>query len=248
MHKLTRFCFLLFLAATVSAAPEERRWYQVELVVFKNLDVFAGASENWNYARVPVDYPLGSSTLEKYLSTPKNQLNLQGTVNFLNKHRNYQVLVHRGWIQPAYSSDTAAPVRVTGGTAIEIQARKPDRTDLPFYQQDPLEEIIEAPSYLNQLEGFITLMVNRYIHLEINLTLREYEQESASVEVIEIEPEETGLVDELGARMYHYQLLHQRRVRTGEIHYFDHPKFGVIAQVNPAMPPDPLPDRLQQAP
>ncbi len=248
MDKLTKLCILFFLTTTATAAPEDTRWYQVEIIVFKNLDVFAGGSENWDHARVPVDYPMGSSTLETYKLVPKNQLNLQGAKNFLDKHRNYQVLTHLGWIQPAYSSDTAAPVRVTGGTTIEIQKQEPDRTELLFYQQDPLEQPDQSPTNLHQLEGFVTLMVNRYIHLEVNLALREYEHESSHVEVIEMEPTEVDLVDELGAGLYHYQLLHQRRIRTGEIHYFDHPLFGVIAQVNLAMAPDAITDALQGAP
>ena len=34
-----------------------------------------------------------------------------------------------------------------------------------------------------------------------------------------------------------YVLDEKRRVRSGELHYFDHPMFGVIAQVNPYAAP-----------
>jgi hypothetical protein len=36
------------------------------------------------------------------------------------------------------------------------------------------------------------------------------------------------------------ELREQRRMRSGELHYLDHPKFGVLARVDPIQPPDTL--------
>jgi hypothetical protein len=35
-----------------------------------------------------------------------------------------------------------------------------------------------------------------------------------------------------------YRLSERRRIRSGELHYFDHPRFGVIARVTPYQAPD----------
>ena len=58
------------------------------------------------------------------------------------------------------------------------------------------------------LEGTITLVRERFLHLAVDLVLQS-----------------TYVLDE------------KRRVRSGELHYFDHPMFGVIAQVNPYKAP-----------
>ena len=60
------------------------------------------------------------------------------------------------------------------------------------------------------LDGSVTLVRERFLHLDLDLML-----------------DATYSLDE------------RRRVRSGELHYFDHPMFGVIAQVNPYSAPAP---------
>jgi hypothetical protein len=60
------------------------------------------------------------------------------------------------------------------------------------------------------LDGTITLLRERFLHLDVDLVLQSS-----------------------------YSLDERRRVRSGELHYFDHPMFGVIAEVNPYEPPEP---------
>lgn len=67
------------------------------------------------------------------------------------------------------------------------------------------------------LEGTIMLVRERFLHLAVDLVLQS-----------------TYVLDE------------KRRVRSGELHYFDHPMFGVIAQVNPYAAP--VPDSPVDAP
>ena len=59
----------------------------------------------------------------------------------------------------------------------------------------------------HELDGSITLLRERYLHLAVDLTLRS----SGSL----------------------YRLDEARRIRSGELHYFDNPRFGVIARVTP---------------
>ena len=60
------------------------------------------------------------------------------------------------------------------------------------------------------LEGTITLVRERFLHLVVDLALQST-----------------------------YVLEEKRRVRSGELHYFDHPVFGVIAEVNSHAAPAP---------
>lgn len=80
------------------------------------------------------------------------------------------------------------------------------------------------------LDGSFTLYLERYLHLVINLSL------DAPVEVIEIsfddnssyELEDTAPPD----GPVRYRIQEDRIVKNGEIRYFDHPKFGVVAKVS----------------
>ncbi len=59
----------------------------------------------------------------------------------------------------------------------------------------------------HELDGSITLLREHYLHLAIDLALRS-----------------SGTL---------YRLDEARRIRSGELHYFDNPRFGVIARVTP---------------
>ena len=77
------------------------------------------------------------------------------------------------------------------------------------------------PIRIDQLDGTISLYAQRYLHLDIDLWWVQ-QQSGAGVE--------TGqLLDEADARVFHIK--EQRRVRLNELHYFDHPRFGVLARV-----------------
>jgi hypothetical protein len=63
----------------------------------------------------------------------------------------------------------------------------------------------------DNLDGTITLVRERFLHLDVDLMLQST-----------------------------YSLQEKRRMRSGELHYFDHPLFGVIAEVNPYSAPAPV--------
>jgi hypothetical protein len=44
------------------------------------------------------------------------------------------------------------------------------------------------------------------------------------------------------------ELREQRRMRSGELHYLDHPKFGVLARIDPVQAPDESPAESSAAP
>ena len=56
----------------------------------------------------------------------------------------------------------------------------------------------------DNLDGTITLVRERFLHLDVDLMLQST-----------------------------YALDEKRRMRSGELHYFDHPMYGVIAEVTP---------------
>ena len=71
------------------------------------------------------------------------------------------------------------------------------------------------------VSGAVTLTRGRYLHLALDLGLR-------------ASPVTTDAVDGLSPLMgRHFRLHESRRVRAGELHYFDHPRFGVLALVTP---------------
>mgnify|MGYP002038901611 CR=1 FL=1 len=81
--------------------------------------------------------------------------------------------------------------------------------------------IAPEPIQLHQLDGTITLYAQRYLHLALDLWWTQH-TDGSPVTAGESMPEEA-------ARVFHIR--EQRRVRLNELHYFDHPRFGVLAMV-----------------
>ena len=74
-----------------------------------------------------------------------------------------------------------------------------------------------------RVDGLVRVAVERYLHLDLNLRLHlpEINTQEATMDY--------GVPD--------IRLKEQRRMRSKELHYFDHPRFGVIALITPYEPP-----------
>jgi hypothetical protein len=107
------------------------------------------------------------------------------------------------------------------------QGARPRAVAQPYF-------ISTADTRVTGISGTVKLSKERYLHLKLNLAFR---------------PDAIGLaepgfgVDPVtrrdmlgGLPPVTYRITGSRRVRAAEIHYFDHPKFGVIASVREIKP------------
>lgn len=78
-----------------------------------------------------------------------------------------------------------------------------------------------------QIEGFLGVTRGRYLHLDTRLWYTPNPPPDAQ-----------------GQDPGYMELREQRRMRSGELHYLDHPKFGVLARVDPMQPPETLVEEL----
>ena len=67
-----------------------------------------------------------------------------------------------------------------------------------------------------ELEGTIRFFMSRHLHLDVNLLLRETVAAAGSDPATNV-----------------YQISEQRKIKTQETHYFDHPRLGVLVRVIP---------------
>ena len=97
------------------------------------------------------------------------------------------------------------------------------------------------------LEGELTLYLSRYLHLAIKLQLDESFAD---------EPVDDGYYDDYSedsplSYPVRYRIDEDRIFRNGELRYFDHPKFGVLAKITrveeeePDADADELPDNME---
>lgn len=107
---------------------------------------------------------------------------MRDVFNRLSRLDVYEPVMHFGWTQATWPQDET----------VEI----------------PLHRFGRPPP---ELDGSLTLYLNRFLHLVVDLQL---------------EAPERALT-----RPVYYRIQEDRILRSGEIRYYDHPKFGVLATV-----------------
>lgn len=235
-------------------APEEEvRRYSVEVIIFEFNDGATEAGEVFLPDEIPLpdeqpaepliseielpdyrtqlrDYNEQLRALRDYENTPLEEIQLHGPVDVfllqpeeytltdeyqrLQRLDAYKPLMHAGWVQTTAEPDIAPAIRLR-------------RLGNP-----PLK-----------LDGSLTLYLSRYLHLVVDLALHaEGLAPGAAIETT-AEAEDVPYYgdsrypdDGIGsvkaaAPQVHYRILEDRIFKNGDLRYFDHPKFGVLARI-----------------
>jgi len=234
------------VAATDAPAPVNR--YAVELIVFRHLDqdrntaeipaassLFRASPLNLTLEDLPLAPPTAPVPIEPAVPTPParraplgfhllsldpvypdfvplraDALNLTPVYARLQRIDAYEPLAHIGWVQPARTTGEARPYRFDAGAGAH-------------------------PG----LGGSVTLYKERFVHLEVDLTLAvaaplfDVAQPSPGQPFTERRFPGPTVADAPGA----CKLTESRRIRGATAHYFDHPRFGVIALVTEIVRP-----------
>jgi len=155
---------------------------------------------------------LEEETTDKYelVMLAEEDFSLVETYEHLERLDAYEPLMHFGWTQPTYPDE-------------EVEAR-------------PLSSFATPP---DGLEGELRMYLSRYLHLAIKLQL----DESFADEPVEDEFERTTIRSGFDDGYYYYdeeepvsypvryRIDEDRIFRNGELRYFDHPKFGILAMI-----------------
>lgn len=163
---------LLLIALAVPnaavAQEEDKRRYDVEIIVFENLAPGAGEQEHWRpEVHVPefhkvIEFDGGArgflfhmdedrigedeeiETPEGYRRLPAERMQLGDMVEKLQESDRYRVLRHMAWRQPADDRDRAIAVRVRSGEPMTVQIPIRDFEELYRLEKEAGEESPEA--------------------------------------------------------------------------------------------------------
>ena len=134
----------------------------------------------------------------------EDELTLGTIVEKLERLDAYEPLMHFGWTQTVTPDEPVQPLE------LHAFGRPPDG-----------------------LDGRFTLYLTRFLHLVVDLDLDAPGGNNAGVPVADSRRGEYSYRDayERPAPPVHYRIREERIVKNGELRYFDHPKFGVLARV-----------------
>ena len=144
-----------------------------------------------------------------------SDLTLRSEFTALNRQRDLRPLIHRRWRQPVPPRNAAQPI----------------------YFTNELDSSAGLTALgLPKLEGFISVTVERYLHFSPTLWY--------NADTLGLAPQAFPAQSPPALPINNYMIMQEsRRLRSGELHYLDHPKFGVIVRINPV----PVPKRLKLA-
>jgi hypothetical protein len=212
---LMMFALLYFPFAFAKAD----RWYKVEVLVFETKDK-AALTEDWTLEpgkpAIGEAVALVSDPASLFGKIPEQKLTLNDVKQKIQK--NYHLVLHQGWRQTIADKATAPKVHVVGG--------KQYNTD--------------AGATQNEVDGVIRLTSGTYLHVDADLLMHK------PMKILSETPANgTGIAkfaevanrshwqSDPNARLQSFRLKGSNRIRANEIHYLDHPMYGVIIMVTP---------------
>lgn len=137
----------------------------------------------------------------------------------LQRNAGYRILLHGRWLQPVPPRESPEPLLVQSG---------------PRYGD------------LAGLEGTFDVTLGRYLHFQARLYYREPLMGQAPRDLplappgMEPAASMPPLTEQDLTPGGFMQLRESRRMRSGELHYLDHPKLGVLVRIEPVILPDSL--------
>jgi hypothetical protein len=229
MTRLPSLAIALLLLAAAGGATAATL-YQVELVVFARDSADAEVEEKWNrdhglrypprlVGLLPAEAPAAEGAAAPLRLLPASQLRLGADARAIDRRSNLRVLFHGAWVQPGGSLGNTDAVLISGGKRYGRH---------------------------HELEGYVTLTVERYLRLDTNLWMSRFAVAgglpSTDAPVLPRPPFASGA--DSGAEpggtyspSQIYVMDQERRMRSGELHYLDHPRFGALVQVTPHRAP-----------
>lgn len=216
---------LLVLSASLPAWSSTTSHYRVEIVVFESLDKRALQSERWpsdpgtpSLAGVLELEGAAASPAEKqdFQLLPATEHHLEGVVKSLAASGQYRPLVHLAWRQPALTRQRAVAVRIAGGWPRAGSAR-PSRWAVHY------------------VDGSFVLYRSRYLHVLADLVLYHADPSAfpSKVQPPAFRDGREAIPASSPPQPRRFRLSEHRRMRSGELHYLDHPVFGLLVQITP---------------
>ncbi|WP_245608399.1 MULTISPECIES: peptidoglycan binding protein CsiV [Shewanella] len=183
------------------------------------------------------------------LSEQQNQF--AEIVSKLSREPGNQSLLHMTWQQSMLPRHQTKPIRLYAGKdfseAYEANGYPivPTTTfDIPSF--DFLISQFDEPEITPvwQLDGLMNIYLDHYLYVETQLALRQEGMkkalptlEAATLAESNIEQEESLQATPF---LFALPLTQNRRLRSEQIHYFDHPNMGLVLQIRKMVQPDEL--------
>lgn len=247
--------FLLLATLPASAQPlgdrGEAEWFTVEVLVFEQAsdrsvpppepvipDTAGAVVLEERFRQSAADdvrstplFPLPDAV--RFLPAPDGARLLEEAQARLERSARYRPILRMAWRQRAGTMSNPMPVRVRGGREIGHLPPGEAAATLPATVRKGVTGP-DSPDAIREVDGTLALVRGRYLHFHADLVFRE---------------PDTSLVTRGAAPAFRraspysafptWHIAERREIEPGQIQYFDHRRFGMIAVAMPWLAPEP---------
>lgn len=194
----------------------------------------------------------------------KEQQQFSELIATLTDKLEHTPLLHMSWQQAMLPQRTAKPIRLYSGKDLSHSFEKngqavdsdSSESQIPQFDFSTLFDNEQSSSPVWQLDGLLTIYLEHYLFIETELVLRVEGEKaiklplSSSYTPINISSEiETTATENKPTVpfLYAFPMSQKKRVRSDEIHYFDHPQMGMIIQIRKMVHPDEFKEQISNS-
>jgi len=200
----------LLLIAPASVAQD--RHYLIEVIMFENIAEAKKASSGQLYfPRMRSGIGLASDKAASLgFALVEGATSLDETADIIRGSGSYRLLRHFAWHQPGLDAKNAQAVRISVGKTMPIYLPE----DLSPYKKFIPASAQPQPSRTRKIttssvNGTLKVRLGRFLHLDTHLVFTDVENQKS------------------------YRLSQSRKMRSGEFHYIDNPRFGLLVKILP---------------
>jgi len=267
--KNTSYLLGLILLVSIqahAATEDEIRYYDVEVVIFKNnlgpkgqeyILPNSSPRKDGEILDLSSSASIEAAREKSYEIIPIEEMRLTETVLRIVNSTRYSLLAHVAWRQPGLEKDLALPIWIKGGRIFgeefisidnQIDIELLAKTEYLGSEHDSAFSTIESPdsqdseyesdTSLYELEGKITIGLSRYLHTYADLVLR---KPRLTIDPsIEVSGLEQSVIENLPDTriLNNHSLKERRRMRSNKLHYLDNPEFSMLILITPYEAPE----------
>lgn len=248
-------------ATGAAGSKDNPTQYHVEILLFAVKDPAAVTAEAWPYdfginsavQPIYITFPEAAPTtpapapvptvstkgapkpkvvIPPYQFMGREDFKLNASFFKLNKAPQYEVLLHTAWRQPAIDLKDNSAVYVYEGMNDPAQSTElipvnngpvPTPTDL----EGGVGEAVDPEAHAPRFSGTMKLALGQYLHVALDLLYRRQVYRNDAVNA------EGAVVEQQRIALQGFRINEMRRIKLGEVHYFDHPTFGALVLIAP---------------
>ncbi|MFK7890579.1 MAG: CsiV family protein [Granulosicoccus sp.] len=208
---LTASAVLLCIASVLGSTNALAKDYLIEVVLFETLAGRDASGGAMYYPRWTNNLRLNTEQAEAQgFATTTQGLTLSDHAQKISNSSRYRLLRHLSWIQPGLDAENARSIRVSLGEAITMYIAENTNDYGSFIPSDSAPTASRNASVTSTtVNGNITVRLGRFLHMDTELVFTDIDSERS------------------------FRLTQSRKMRSGELHYIDNPRFGILTRITP---------------